>query len=226
MNFKLVLALIALFTVSQANADVVFSSFGPSDAYNNTFGNTMFGIAGSNSPFYQTSAFKFNTGSFSGKITSIEMPIRGLNSTLSSCIIGLTTSEVQSGTLADVPANDSVAPLFVWSYTAPSTSYAIATLTAAGGIDVTANTNYWVFGQANFDNACLWASRNTGVAGDGAQRNTPGGTWSSQGSQTTASAFRINGTPTAASAPEPGSLALLSLGALGLLGRVIRRRRK
>lgn len=198
----------------QASADVIYSSFGPSDAYNTGTGNPMFGIAGTNSPFHESSAFKFNTGSFSGKIASIEMPIRGLNLTLSSCIIGITTSEVQPLTLADVPANDTVAPLFVWAYTAPSTSYSIATLTAVGGIDVTSNTNYWIFGQANFNNACIWAMRNTGVAGDGARRGTPGGAWSSLGFQTTASAFRVNGV----AAPEPGSLALLALGVAGGLG--------
>jgi hypothetical protein len=205
---------LTLLNSSQAKADVIYDAFGPGDTYRFDSGSNVFGLT--SGIFYEDSAVRFNTGLFSGTLTTIEVPITSIylpgpaNVTFS-----LTTDG--GGVPGGIILESWSIPV---TYSLPGS--VIYTMTSVGGLSLSSGTNYWLMAGAASPDAATWNSRNTGVAAAQAYRSAPGDPWINNGSNPMAAALRVSGTTVTAAAPEPGTLTLL---ALGVVGGLVRRRK-
>jgi hypothetical protein len=210
------LALVGLLTMATlpqvAHADIVFSNFSPS---NGSGFNTLSGYS----------------------VTGITSPI-GVNVSVASSFIPsanytLTSFEVaaiHNGTLGTNSYNFSIvrdnAGLPTGSTIASVTSVAVSDVVfpAISLLSTTASlqsgTTYWLVMQPGASNSFgAWQKNNIGQIGF--SRNSGSG-WVTD-PLSIAPAFRINGSPASSAAPEPCTLALFTLGGLGVLAK---RRRK
>lgn len=215
LTLAAILFSLTLLNSSQAKADVIYDAFGPGDAYRFDSGSNVFGLT--SGIFYEDSAVRFNTGLFSGTLTTIEVPVTSTNLPgPANVTFSLTTDG--GGVPGGITLESWSIPV---SYSLPGS--VIYTLTSVGGISLSSGTNYWLTAGADSPDAAIWNSRNTGVAAAQAYRSAPGDPWINNGNSPMAAALRVSGTFGTAAAPEPGTLSLLALGALGIV--TVRRRK-
>jgi PEP-CTERM motif len=216
MNLKPILVLIALFiaTVSRTHADVVYDAFGPGNTYDTSAGQSVTGPT-SGFPNQMTQALRFNTGSFSGTLSSIQIPLQSFS-------FGPTASNMTVSLFSNTGSQPNSIIESLSTITVPQNSNQVYTSNASGSTVLTASTDYWIVVGGLTDTWGGWQNRSVGIFNGSMASQTNGGAWGNF-STGRVMAARVNGVN---AAPEPGSLALLSLGALGSLGIAIRRRRK
>lgn len=218
-RFLALLALVVL--ANQAKAQTVYSNF----PYRN---NTGFALVGVGNSAYNGYAAKFNTGAFSGFLGSLNVAfanVQTFDQTATAYLLadnGLGTSpSTILGTISTitVPFTGSTFNIIPLPFT----------FTATSSIPLAANTNYWVgfekAGPATNVFLHLGVTVDTAVATNTNAFSTSNmnGPWTvfNNGNKT---AFQVIGSASApsASAPEPATLALLSLGIVG--ATLVRRR--
>lgn len=201
-----ILALILATTgAGQANADIIFSNFGPGDS----FGSSGFGIGlVTPSPStYDNWGAKFTVGATDFTFTSAEAALQ-VTSGADTLTFGLRSDD------AGLPG------LLLQSFSAsniPTTNPGdIVTFNATASLTLEAGTTYWLTSEeySPSNSFASWRLNNTSDKSANALRQNKG-PWSIATANDDSVAFRIDGSPVAV--PEPGSLTMLSLGGLGLL---------
>lgn len=203
-------ALALLLTVSSsAQADTLFSSL-PS-------GNSGVGVTGpTSSPgFYTEVAGKFSPFE-TATLTSILVPFyhnSGNNDALTFTLYD-NVSNLPGASLATftLPAGS------LAGFSSPNPLYSLN----FGSILLTAGTSYWLGAATTTTTYDVWLQNGTGLTVPTGIRNFPNSAFSLNGNVNVA--FQVNGTPTAAATPEPGTLTLLLGASLAMLGwRSVRR---
>jgi hypothetical protein len=188
-------------------ADVIHSNFGPGDS----FGTVNFAIRGASAspPLEEVHQAAPFTPTFDAQFDSAELPLGLFGGGTNLFIVelrnddgfGLPGSVIESFTLDGV-------------LTGPEL---IRTVNSTLHPTLNAGSQYWLTALPGADDAyATWRSNDQGEFG-----RASGPDWGYVNA--TRQAFRINGTPTAI--PEPSSLALFGIGAVGVLGYGWRRRR-
>jgi hypothetical protein len=218
-RFLALLALVAL--ANQAKAQTVYTNF----PYRN---NTGFALVGVGNGATNNYAAKFNTGSFSGFLSSLNVAfanVQTFDQTATAYLLadnGLGTSpSTVLGTISTitVPFTGSTFNVIPLPFT----------FTATTSIPLAANTNYWVgfakAGPATDVFLHLGVTQDTSVItnSNAFSTGTMSGPWTvfNNGNKT---AFQVIGSASSpsTSAPEPATLAMLSLGIVA--GTIARRR--
>jgi hypothetical protein len=210
----LLFAIVVAGSCRPAEADVIYSTFGPGDSYNHAAGWVVGfapGPAGAGPYWFQIGASFTPTDSFI--TTSIDLAaVQTRTSTGPDDLL----VQLWTGTLPGIGA--SLAQFAFDPALIPTPPSAVYTAPLAGVL-LTAGTQYWVvLSVANLgttQNAYAWMLNSQGIQGLAAARLD---NWFLQEDSTPA--FRVNGTP----APEPAGTALVALG-LAAAGFARRRRR-
>ena len=207
MNKTLASLLLVFGLASVARADTLASTFGPGDSFNGL-----------------SSRFVTGASTFIGyAATGITFTV-GANSTLTSVeFAAFRTSGTNSFTVRLSPdaSGQPGAPLKTWTTAFPNSNAAIVSLPSVSSALLQAGATYWLTASpGGSDSRGFWAVNNQGINSGNmkSQGTSPSQAWTAVG--TSDIAYRISGTAT--TAPEPGTLALLSL---GLLAPLARRRR-
>lgn len=193
MRSRLFALATCLTLAASAHAQVLKSNFGPGDSFN---AGTSYVIVGTGSFIsYQAISVTF-VPSATAPLGSVDL---GANRNLgtNSYVISLSVDNGgQPGALLES-----------WTTTLPG-SGVVTSLTSVVNPLLDSSTTYWLTLEAGAPNAFGgWAFNDQGDTGHFLQSSS-GGAWVAQGG--TAPVYRINGA--GASAPEPGSVALLGLG--------------
>jgi hypothetical protein len=209
-SFGFSCALVICALSSAARADIVFSNFGPFDAFANS-GRLVQGPAvGTIGDVNQAAAF--TVGSLSYALTSLEL--------------GISTGGPSPGTgpidvvLAADAAGLPGAALRVFPLNVNVSGKQIITAADDGSFQLDANTTYWVIadGEGSFDGG--WYINSIGDTGPNAGQ-TEGNPWNLHGVNDERYALRVQGRPVV---PEPAAIALLTTAVLLTSGSVRRRR--
>lgn len=201
-----------LLCAGSMRADTVFSSFGPGQS----FPTNHFWDVG-------------NTGSGSGQVVAFPF----------------IPSETVELTSADLALSQQISPftplnVFIETNTSGMPGSILDTLTQQGTFNanaavvsftcstcsvLTAGTTYWIVGQqsdASAQTVWLWSPTDT-ASWFFNSTDSATGPWSPATVANNISAFDVNGTTPTSPTPEPGSLALLATGVLGLMAAGRRR---
>lgn len=191
-----------------ANGDIIFNNFGPGDSYD-VSGRLLQGESvGTIGNVDQ--AVSFTVGAISYDLTSVSVAIGAtappnIGTGPVDIILATDVGGLPGATLQLSPLNINVPGTQVWTAPFPGT------------LTLSANTTYWVIVDAKttFDGG--WAFNSIGDIGPTAGR-TNNNPWNLR-PQDDRYATRVEGRPV----PEPVSMALMSLGAIGLLRKRARR---
>jgi hypothetical protein len=203
----LVLAL-TLGTAPLARADIVYTTLGPSSAYD-TSGGAVFGGPTSFEGFF-VSGFMFSP-SETVNLSRIDAPF-GLITGANSFTLTLRAADGTSGgpgtVLESFPATGRLGPIG---------TNALLDFNSATHPLLTAGTTYWLVATTADSTVAEWNVNNQGI--HGTYYSIQGGRELLIPNQVVG-AFQVSGNPL----PEPASLTLLGLGACGLLAYAWRRR--
>jgi hypothetical protein len=217
----LLLALALGLIARQADADVLFSDFGPGD----TFGSTSREITGSSpaAPFTPNNnpAYTFAAAA-SGSVSQIHV---ALSVSTGSVVASLWTAAIGCGTGAFAGLCGSLVPTTeLGSWNVPSPVSDIATITGIAGVDLTGGTTYFLELSADSNTTVAhWFDNSVGVTGDVYQCGGFNSTitqclGNANAGTGTTGAFDVLGA--SSSIPEPTTLALFGVGVgLGLVRR-------
>lgn len=195
--------------LNSARAGVVFSNFGAGDTYDTTLGYVV-GPDGFGNTFVDASRF---TATGSGTLSTIEL---ALSNVLGNSGLTVELHADAGGTIGALLASGSTAATGPLNSTNP---LATASMSAAA---LNSGTPYWVVVSSTAGGLNAWNFNSISDVGPHATSLDGGSTFAYAAD--THGAFRVNAT-TAAPTPEPGTLTVFALGAVGLAaGRRLRRR--
>jgi hypothetical protein len=192
---------------------VVYSTFGAGDSFN---GGNSFEVAGSGGgQRYFAEAMAFTP--------SATVTLDTIRFVANSFVGQFSVDAVLTQDASGAPGN----ALETFSSITLLATAAILTETSTLHPTLNAGTTYWLELRPHDPTTTLvggWNLSSPPVSGTRPFRNDPSGTW--QSSTVTQAAFDIAGAATATATPEPASLTLLAIGAVGLLGYGWRQRKQ
>jgi hypothetical protein len=231
-TMTIVFTIFAILGAHRSAGAVAFNDFDPK--LNGGYGfnyQSYFNIAGPNNPGPERNYVdgqQFLCGT-TGQLQDLILPISGVQEI--EPWSGNVTIDLVDDTGGNLPEL-SETPLYQWVFTPPvyegpifTSDYPVTTLTATNGPTLTAGKEYWFITSAANTQWVGWGQCTTGSVGavdaEGWKGYSPDGgtTWYYDGPSNSVPIGYLAAMEVDVSVPEPGSLALLSLGAASLLRR-------
>lgn len=188
-----------------ARGDVLFSSLGPGDSFDNSGGRV---VTGENYVSFGNvdQAMPFTTGNSAAVLTSVEIGVYHSSGDDSTDVFLMNNGGNVPGTtvLASMSINN------IGTFPA-----VLRTATPGGSVQLDPNTTYWIVLDAHNDADLAWCFDTIGINGYAGRSGNPPGAWNPEPNDQ-AMAMRINGRLI----PEPAALSFLA--ALPLLRRRVR----
>jgi hypothetical protein len=208
-RLQTLLSFTAIFAVvsASAQASVIYSNLGAGDTFNVVAGSSVSGAASTNNNFVSIALSFVPSSEYI--FTSIELPVSHFNSGLNTNFLTASLRQNSGG----IPG----ATLESFSQTITPTVGTLTTFTSVGGVTLNAGTAYWIVLEPTTDtDYIVWHRNATGATGLSFLLNS--NPWTAD-TGLASPAMRVNGILGTAAAPEPGTLALVTLAIPALIAR-------